>query len=379
MATTMAPLNTTNDVGDELNPGWGISEIENSMVVRAIYGIIAVLGITGNFVVCLVLLRVPSLRSHTSNFLVHLSLVDLILCIWAVPFHLFPHVPDPSPGVGGDIKCRLYSSKFPLWTCALVSICSLVTVNLERYIAIVYPIKYKNIYTPRNTALMIAACWAIGIISNSYTFYVYGNNEDGHCVFFGWPTKGFQVVLGLWNFISYYLAPFIFMVITQWRVIKTLRDQAKMLKEKRERTVSTVRKSQYRKMWQVHAAQELEKTLLIVSITYAICWAPNQFLFIVFNLSPDPEIVDFGAAYYHFTVILAVANSCLNPIIYTMKNRPFRRGIRKVFGCPRGIHPKKQKPVAAEVATVNSSDIIRLGHGPGVIVLESTNETSQQV
>ncbi|XP_022081074.1 histamine H2 receptor-like [Acanthaster planci] len=372
---TFLTTTTDGDVGDtELNAGWAVSEIENSMAVRAIYGIIAVLGIAGNFLVCLVLLRVPSLRSQTSNFLVHLALVDLVVCIWAVPFHLFPHAPDPSPGFWGDLKCRLYSSKFPLWTTAQVSICSLVTVNLERYIAIVHPIKYKNIYTPRNTAIMIGTCWAVGIITNSYTFYVYGNDEYGRCSFFGWPTKGFQVVLGLWNFTSYYLAPFAFMVLTQWKVIKTLKVQARTLKEKRERKVSTVRKSDNCKMWQVYAAQELEKTLLIVSVTYAICWAPNQFIFVVFNLSPDPSIVDFGSVYYHITVILAVANSCLNPIIYTMKNRPFRRGIRKVFSCRR-LRPKTGS-VDITPAT-GGSDNLRLGHGPGIIVLESTNDASQ--
>ena len=240
MNNTEAPWITGGEGGtdhpDKGNHGWSIGEIENSVLVRVIYGIIAVIGVTGNLLVCLVLMRVPSLRSNTSVFLVHLAVVDLIVCIWAVPFHLFPHVPDPTPGVWGDIKCRLYSSKFPLWTFALISICSLVTVNLERFIAIVYPIKYKNIYTRRNTCLMICVCWVVGIISNSYCWYIYGNDSTGICIIFGWQTKGFQILLGLYNFVAYYLAPFTFMVATQWKVINTLKRQARILQEKRQRT-----------------------------------------------------------------------------------------------------------------------------------------------
>ncbi|XP_033647701.1 allatostatin-A receptor-like [Asterias rubens] len=374
----------TGGGSDDKAQGWIIGDIENSDLIRSIYGIIAAIGITGNFLVCWVLLRVPSLRSNTSDFLVHLAAVDLIVCLWTVPFHLFPHVPEHDPGFWGELKCRLYSSKAPLWTFALISICSLVTVNLERYIAIVYPIKYKNIYNRRNTILMIAACWVVGIISNSYFWYAFGVTSSGACGIIGWPSKGFQVLLGLYNFVSYYLAPFTFMVLTQWKVIKTLKRQARILKEKRKRanghSVHASRtNTESRKMWQVHAAQELSKTLLLVTILYTVCWTPNQLLFLVFNCGPN-DVVDFQSVYYHITVVLSVANSCLNPIIYTIQNRPFRRGIQKVFGCYR-VHPTQTEGQGLGTSEGLGSDNLVLGHGAGVITVESTctNNDNQQV
>ena len=134
-----------------------------------------------------------------------------------------------------------------------------------------------------------------------------------------------------------------------------------------------------RKMWQVHAAQELSKTLLLVTILYTVCWTPNQLLFLVFNCGPN-DVVDFQSVYYHITVVLSVANSCLNPIIYTIQNRPFRRGIQKVFGCYR-VHPTQTEGQGLGTSEGLGSDNLVLGHGAGVITVESTctNNDNQQV
>ena len=83
-----------------------------------------------------------------------------------------------------------------------------------------------------------------------------------------------------------------------------------------------------RKMWQLRASQTLIKTLLTFVITFAVCWAPNQVVFLGYNLGLD---VDFASPVYHVGNILAVCNSCVNPIIYTMTNQPFRKGIREAF------------------------------------------------
>ena len=91
------------------------------------------------------------------------------------------------------------------------------------------------------------------------------------------------------------------------------------------RDFSVLNPTNQRKMWQLRASETLMKTLLTFVITFAICWAPNQF-FYNFGI-----YVDFASPIYHITVILAVCNSCVNPIIYTVTNQPFRRGVREAF------------------------------------------------
>ena len=203
----------------------------DSDFVLALYGIICVIGITGNLLVAIVLIRVPSLRSNTSDLLIHLALVDFIVCVLVIPFKLVPTTGEslPSPGFFGELRCRLYVSPYIFWVCALISVLGLVTVNLERFIAIVYPHKYKTVFTRRNKYLMIASCWIFGSLSKSFLWFLYDEDEVVGCRFLGWPSKGVQTAVGLYNFTVYLCAPFAVMVLVQWKVILELKRQVKVL------------------------------------------------------------------------------------------------------------------------------------------------------
>lgn len=82
--------------------------------------------------------------------------------------------------------------------------------------------------------------------------------------------------------------------------------------------------------WHLKVANDMQKTFFVVIMVFMVCWAPNQFLFLSYSLGAP---VDFTKTYYHFSVILAVCNSCVNPFIYVFKNKLFRRGIFKAFRC----------------------------------------------
>jgi len=37
--------------------------------------------------------------------------------------------------------------------------------------------------------------------------------------------------------------------------------------------------------------------------------------------------------FYHFTVVLVLTNSCVNPLIYAAKYREFQLGVRRLASC----------------------------------------------
>ncbi|XP_071808081.1 somatostatin receptor type 4-like [Asterias amurensis] len=309
--------------------GWG--SFARSDFVIVLYSIICVVGITGNFLVTFVLLRVPTLRSNTSDFLIHLSLVDFIVCVLVIPNFLVvvETAPSPNPGVFSELWCRFFNGKFLFWVCALTSVFSLVTVNLERFVAIVYPLKYKVVFTRRNKILMITTCWILATLSKTFILFLYDEGENVGCRFLGWPNPEVQAVVGLYTFIVQLPGPFLVMVWAQWRVISTLKRQMKVLKGRM--ASSTVNPADQRKMWQLRASQTLIRTLLTFVITFAVCWAPIQVMFLVYNFG---VYVDFSSPFRHISVMLSVCNSCVNPILYTLMNKPFRKGIREAL-CKR--------------------------------------------
>ncbi|XP_033628040.1 histamine H2 receptor-like [Asterias rubens] len=313
------------------NSGWAAGEIENSIVVRTAYALICIAGIIGNVLVCIVLTRVRALRTNTSQLLVHLSVVDILVCIMALPVNVFP-TPPPMRGPFGDFLCRFYVSKFMQWACMLASIGSLVVVNLERFIAIVYPLKYKTFFTVRKTSVMILLVWVEALGSLLYFFFVYELDGDDNCKYNGWPSDEVRIVMGVYPYLMHYAGPLILMFAVQWKMITALKKQVNMITQQQ----ADVKWSR-RKLWQAQASVELQRTLLFVVITYAICWGPNQTMFFCFMMG---IAVDFTHPYYHIGVIMVVMNSCLNPLIYTVRNRPFRRALKELALCRRGGNNK---------------------------------------
>ncbi|XP_072032806.1 uncharacterized protein [Amphiura filiformis] len=472
------------------NPGWAVCEIENSTAVRVIYGIVALVGLVENFLVCFTLIRFPALRSRTSHFIIHLAISDIITLTWVIPFHLFPFVPVFPQQPGYDALCRLFFSKFPLWSTIFASAYSLLLVTMERFTAIVFPIKHKVIFTNRNSGFMMAACWFIGIISNVFMLYahykmitelhrrlkeidakragkaieakavkketwqlrgqqptipevpppiehgwisqpgefiepvwteravlptrleelliditeeegeyvdaeeddtvymesdfsdmedsvndclllvtterftaivfpikhkvIFTNRNSGFmmaaCWYIGiisnlnmfrifalregvcsveWPphNPSFQIGVGIYNMTIVYVFPISFMLYAHYKMITELKHRLKEIDAKRSGKVRES-KSVRKEAWQLRVSEQLIRTLLWVVITYAVCWAPNQFLFFAYNMGAN---VDFTQPYYHFSVIFAIFNSCMNPIIYSLKNKPYRVGLKEAL------------------------------------------------
>ena len=84
-------------------------------------------------------------------------------------------------------------------------------------------------------------------------------------------------------------------------------------------------------------------TSLMVCCGFIVCWTPNQILFFLGFIGLP---VDYGSWFYHFTVVLVVTNSCINPFIYAAKYREFQNGVRRLVAClarqPNQIHSQNE-------------------------------------
>ncbi|XP_041457373.1 somatostatin receptor type 4-like [Lytechinus variegatus] len=334
METPTESIDTNGFTVDDDAVAWNAGRIENSAFVRTIYGFIAFSGITGNALVCFVLLRIPSLRTRTSQFIINLAINDLVTAVFVIPLHLFPNFPPAPSGFAGQLYCRLFISKSLLWASIVASGFSLIAVTTERYFAVVHPVRYKFYFTTRLTIIFVVACWVISLILASYHMASFAPS-NGICVFVPLRSPVNSMILGVFIFMIMYALPIITNLVLQTLAIIALRKQAKSMGsgDAQAGGETGIKKDQ----WQLRAAAEMQKTLLIVVLVYALCWGPNHFLFLAFTFGAP---IDFASQYYHFTVIIALFNSCVNPFIYVFKNKAFRRGVRQAL-LPGGttVHP----------------------------------------
>jgi len=77
------------------------------------------------------------------------------------------------------------------------------------------------------------------------------------------------------------------------------------------------------------AGRNASVTSLMICAGFAMCTTVNEVTFFLGIIGAVR--VDFTGWYYHFTVVLVLFNSCINPLIYAAKYRDFQAGVRKML------------------------------------------------
>ena len=70
-------------------------------------------------------------------------------------------------------------------------------------------------------------------------------------------------------------------------------------------------------------------TSLMICCGFVACWSFNQIFFFINTISLS---VDFSTWFYHFTVVLVLTSSCINPFIYAAKYREFQTAVKRMLG-----------------------------------------------
>ena len=119
--------------------------------------ILSILTVAGNGFTVLLVGGQPRLRTKTNALIVSLAVADFCVGAFVVPSLFFCDIR------GGCNWPQLYASwvDFIRWLFAYASIMNLSSLVLDRYVAIVKPLKYVNYMTTRRITKLIFFSWVI--------------------------------------------------------------------------------------------------------------------------------------------------------------------------------------------------------------------------
>ena len=128
--------------------------------------IIGVIGILANAFVMLVLGSSVRIRGKIVNTLIiHQSFIDFLASVALVgTAHLSAGDQHGLEGIHADIYCFFVMGKWPLWFMMLTSSFSLMFINIERYISIVYPIFHHIKVTRKRVLMLLPIVWVLGLV-----------------------------------------------------------------------------------------------------------------------------------------------------------------------------------------------------------------------
>ena len=270
-----------------------------------VYGIESAAIILGNLLVIAAFATTKSLHKKTYLLLISLAVADLLVGAVAVPMYI--HV------IGGAVTewWELDSHATHTQTaveifCSYASIFFLVAIALERLYAAMSPLNHRNIKAWAYY-IVIASIWALALLLGILSFL-----RENHV---GAADNG-----GVFYFIMVLLALSMFTLVIAYLIIAVILLNSHDKSDDFEKRMAV--------------------TLLILTVIFIVTWLPFKVINYIFHLNPQATLScaenDFACLYHavYATKFLHYFNSIVNPIVYALRVKDFRNGVRRIFcGC----------------------------------------------
>ncbi|NXL12915.1 GALR2 protein, partial [Setophaga kirtlandii] len=285
-----------------------------SVIIPLVYFIIFLVGTVGNSLVLAVLLRNGQVKNTTNLFILNLGVADLCFILFCVPFQATIYTLEG--WVFGPFMCK--AVHFFIYLTMYASSFTLATVSLDRYLAIRYPLHSRELRTPRNALLAICLIWGLSFIFSGpylsyYQEFQLANLTVCHPI---WEISQ-RKIMDTCTFIFSYIIPVLILSLTYvrtirylWRSVDPLQDMSESKKAKRKVT----------------------RMIIIVAVLFCLCWLPHHLVILCvwfgyFPLNHSTYVLRI------LSHVISYANSCVNPIVYALVSKHFRKGFKKIFSC----------------------------------------------
>ena len=125
------------------------------------YLIIFLVGVLGNVMTCTVIAYHRVMRTPTNYYLLSLAVSDLLVLLLGLPLELYEMWRN-YPFLLGKGGC--YFKTFLFETVCFASILIVTALSVERYIAVVHPLKAKYVVTRAHAKRVILSVWGISML-----------------------------------------------------------------------------------------------------------------------------------------------------------------------------------------------------------------------
>uniref|UniRef100_A0A8C5YT45 Mu-type opioid receptor n=1 Tax=Marmota marmota marmota TaxID=9994 RepID=A0A8C5YT45_MARMA len=292
-------------------PPSGSPSMITAITIMALYSIVCVVGLFGNFLVMYVIVRYTKMKTATNIYIFNLALADA-LATSTLPFQSVNYLMGTWPF--GTILCKIVISidYYNMFT----SIFTLCTMSVDRYIAVCHPVKALDFRTPRNAKIVNICNWilssAIGLPVMFMATTKYRQGSIDCTLTFSHPTWYWENLLKICVFIFAFIMPVLIITVCYGLMILRLKS-VRMLSGSKEKDRNLRR---------------ITRMVLVVVAVFIVCWTPIHIYVIIKALITIPETT-FQTVSWHFCIALGYTNSCLNPVLYAFLDENFKRCFRE--------------------------------------------------
>ncbi|XP_070539852.1 prolactin-releasing peptide receptor-like [Ptychodera flava] len=291
-----------------------------------VYSIIIALGITGNTMVCMAIVRNKKLHNSTYIFIGNLSVSDAAVCLVCLPFTLA----NALNGIWsyGKVLCYIIRSLQPI--AVFVSTLTLTAISIDRYMIVLYP--FKKRLSMKLVALTLLAIWvlsislAVPLIVNikyvEFDVQIAGVHYKTIFCAESWEVSRNRKIYSTFVFILEYALPLFVISTAYYKVWEELQRQV------RPGAVSVQKKRQ-----EIMRKKRTNKMLGTVVVCFIALWLPFNTLMIYGDYHQKLSDYYWYDVVYHLCHVIAMSSTCINPFIYGGLDELFHKEFLKIIHC----------------------------------------------
>ncbi|KAI3353165.1 hypothetical protein L3Q82_019723, partial [Scortum barcoo] len=305
---------TANYTNQFVQPPWRVA------LWSVAYSSVLAVAVFGNLIVIWIILAHKRMRTVTNYFLLNLAFSDASMAAFntLINFIYAAH----GEWYFGEAYCKFHNF-FPVAS-VFASIYSMTAIAVDRYMAIIHPLKPR--LSSKATMGVIVCIWSLAVVLAFPLCYFSTTRTLPRrtLCYVAWPRMAddpfmYHIIVTA----LIYVLPLVVMGITYTIVGVTLWGGA----------IPGDSCDNYH--GQLRAKRKVVKMMIIVVVTFALCWLPYHIYFIVTGLNKRLSKWKYIQQVYLSVLWLAMSSTMYNPIIYCCLNSRFRAGFKRAFRwCP---------------------------------------------
>ncbi|XP_014242111.1 growth hormone secretagogue receptor type 1-like isoform X1 [Cimex lectularius] len=291
------------------------------------------IGVVGNVMVPLVIIKTKDMRNSTNIFLMNLSIADLMVLLICTPTVLVEVNSQPETWVLGEHMCK--AVPFVELTVAHASVLTILAISFERYYAICEPLRAGYVCTKTRAMLICLLAWAFAALFTSpiivMTHYSRKTEYfDGSMV----PTCLTEATT-FWPELFFFMIISLFFILPLGVLIVLYTVIARHLMADSGTSNSSDGFNQ-------RARKQVVLMLGTVVLSFFTCLFPFKVFTLWVIIVPREYNMRLGVERYYnilyFCRIMHYLNSAINPILYNLMSSKFRHGFKRLIGIRRKRH-----------------------------------------
>ncbi|XP_073834632.1 G-protein coupled receptor moody [Musca autumnalis] len=365
--TTYDNISDIGNVDDnmaEATDGFSSSMLTFAAVMTLL---IMIVGIFGNFLTVAALIKCPKVRNVAAAFIMSLCIADLLFCALVLPFSAYRFIEgtwEPR-----DVLCKMIP--FIQYGNIGVSLLCIAMITINRYVMIAHHNSYGKIYKRHWIAAMIVFCWV----------FSYGMQLP--TLVGAWGTFGYDPKLGTCSireddhghsskttlFITAFVIPCLIIIACYTKIFWVVHKSEQRLKRHANKQNSipnnlrpppsagsnvetgnlqsrvsssssfstdvkqesvqkqpTTRIKDQREVRAKRNEWRITKMVLAIFLSFVVCYLPITIAKVADQDVEHPNL-------HILSYIMLYLSACINPIIYVIMNKQYRKAYKTVIMC----------------------------------------------